>query len=352
MDKDKDKQLEFECRQAMLRHHYKSPVPEDEWDAFQRQINVNKKMSEHRRRRLRSSVYWYFAGGTFVGLLAILICIHVWNSNETSTPIIVCVASEDKNDQVTLDGMTLDDFRSLQESQVNEHILVESSKADFSQSKKHSSIDRVIKTPRNKDFKILLSDGTEVFLNAESKLVFPEYFTEKERKVYLEGEAYFSVSRNVDKPFYVITNKISTKVLGTEFNVKSYQDTPFHVTLISGSVSVNVPSVKNDIKLSPGQDISIVNNKIEIREVDINPYIQWKEGYFYYDNVTLEAILRDLGKWYNITIEIRQPGLKDFKLHFIADRNSGIEEVVYNLNELNEIFATLKDGKLIVEQKK
>jgi transmembrane sensor len=125
--------------------------------------------------------------------------------------------------------------------------------------------------PRGRNFYVLLSDGTEVWLNAESRLSYPSRFDEDERIVELEGEAYFKVASDKAHPFIVRTSRFNTRVLGTEFNVKAHQDDTPYVTLVSGSVRIKASRSGEEVSLHPGQEFSInAEDKIELKEVD--PY--------------------------------------------------------------------------------
>ena len=135
--------------------------------------------------------------------------------------------------------------------------------------------------PRGETFKLILCDGTEVWLNANSKLVYPTAFIERERTVFLEGEAYFKVTKDT-KPFIVKTDYLQTKVLGTEFNVKSYTAEDSHVTLISGKVQVRSHENARFVDLEPGKDaILLSNGQFEVKEVNSEAYTYWKDGYFF-----------------------------------------------------------------------
>ena len=210
---------------------------------------------------------------------------------------------------------------------------------------------KTISTPRGKDYELVLSDGTVVLLNADSKITFPTRFTGNKRTVKLVGEAYFKVSKNKHRPFIVETGNLYTKVLGTEFNLKAYPHSDVNVTLIKGSVAVNAEG--KEVMLKPGENAEYSENKdIEVTTVDTEGYIQWKDGYFYFDNVPLIDVVRDLGRWYNVNIEIRNNSLMSYRLHFIASRKASIKEFVDNLNEFNYLHEVHKGNKLIIDRKK
>lgn len=232
-------------------------------------------------------------------------------------------------------------------------VVVSGTKADFSKIKTTSGEPemKTISTPRGKDYELVLSDGTVVLLNADSKITFPTRFTGDKRTVKLVGEAYFKVSKNKHRPFIVETGNLYTKVLGTEFNLKAYPHSDVNVTLIKGSVAVNAEG--KEVMLKPGENAEYSEDKdIEVTTVDTEGYIQWKDGYFYFDNVPLIDVVRDLGRWYNVNIEIRNNSLMSYRLHFIASRKASIKEFVDNLNEFNYLHVVHKDNKLIIDRKK
>ncbi len=252
-------------------------------------------------------------------------------------------------------GNEEDDMEPIQPTAdiTNAGIVVNSTKADFSRVKATSGEPemKTISTPRGKDYELVLSDGTVVLLNADSKITFPTRFTGNKRTVKLVGEAYFKVSKNKHRPFIVETGNLYTKVLGTEFNLKAYPHSDVNVTLIKGSVAVNAEG--KEVMLKPGENAEYSENKdIEVTTVDTEGYIQWKDGYFYFDNVPLIDVVRDLGRWYNVNIEIRNNSLMSYRLHFIASRKASIKEFVDNLNEFNYLHVVHKDNKLIIDRKK
>ena len=252
----------------------------------------------------------------------------------------------------TLIGNKEDNLEPIKANFSEDGITVNSIKADFSKMKNSSNRSemKTISTPRGKDYEVVLSDGTVVLLNADSKITFPTRFTGENRTVKLVGEAYFKVSKNKHRPFIVKTENLSIKVLGTEFNLKAYPHSEVNVTLIKGSVAVNAQG--KEIMLKPGQNAEYNENKeIEITTVDTESYTQWKDGYFYFDNVQLIDVVRELGRWYNVNVEIRNNSLMSYRLHFIASRKSNIKEFVDNLNEFNYLHVEHKDNKLIIDKK-
>ncbi|MDO5130206.1 MAG: FecR domain-containing protein [Prevotellaceae bacterium] len=203
--------------------------------------------------------------------------------------------------------------------------------------------------PRGQTYKITLSDGSEVWMNNDCRLVYPNYFTGKERRVKVEGEAYFKVAPDAKHPFIVEANGFEAKVLGTEFNVRSYGNADTHVTLIKGKVAVRTDA-SHEAVLTPGQDAQLNDDgSLGIADVDIDSYLYWRDGYFYFDNVALENIMQDIGRWYNLNVVFANNDVRNYHLHFLADKRGGIEHVVRLLNGMGKVNVTLKDNTLTIK---
>lgn len=204
--------------------------------------------------------------------------------------------------------------------------------------------------PRGQNYKVTLADGTEVWLNTDTKFSYPSKFTGGERRVSLQGEAYFKVKRDPQHPFIVEANGVETKVLGTEFNVRSYGKGSSYVTLIKGSVEVkNRERQAHYVRLVPGQEAKLnVDGSFDMAEVDVDSYVYWKEGFFYFDNVDLESIMKDIGRWYNLNVVFQNEQVKSYKMHFLADRKDGVERVVKLLNSMGKMHVEVVNNSLVV----
>lgn len=210
----------------------------------------------------------------------------------------------------------------------------------------------VLTTPRGKDYHITLSDGTQVWMNADSKLAFPEVFTGDKRMVKLWGEAYFDVAKDAAHPFEVQNEWFVTSVLGTEFNVRAYAKEEASVVLVSGKVILQDARNESDVReLLPGQKAQWAEQGgFSVENVDVYAYSQWKEGYFYFDNVTLEEILHELGRWYNVDIVVENPKQAEAHLHYVADRHRNLDEALQTLNALKVVKAVREENKVIVKE--
>lgn len=206
----------------------------------------------------------------------------------------------------------------------------------------------ILRIPFGQMFKLVLSDGTEVYLNAGSRLIYPTRFVRKERIVTLEGEAYFKVAKDKERPFIVQAGRVRTRVLGTEFNISSYSASDVHVTLIEGGVQVDAPGHSKVIM--PGQDLCVrKDGSMSVKEVDLHSYIYWRDGYFYFDNLPLVEVLQGIGRWYNVGVEFRNIQAMDCKVHFLSDRFQGLEHTLTLLNRMEKATISLKGHTLVVD---
>ena len=207
-----------------------------------------------------------------------------------------------------------------------------------------------LSTPRGKDFRLTLADGTIVWLNAESRLEYPSRFTGSERRVRLKGEAYFQVAHNADVPFVVETECIRTRVLGTEFNLCSYAPADTHVTLIKGSVEVSSPQQTVPVRIEPGEEARLqADGSFALSAVDVDAYVYWKEGYFYFDNTPLADIMQAIGRWYNVNIVFRSRQAMTYKMHYFCERRKDIAHAVELLNMMGKVKATVEGNTVYVE---
>lgn len=160
-----------------------------------------------------------------------------------------------------------------------------------------------ITTPNGSLYKINLPDGTQVWLNAESALKYPISFVGNTRVVELTGEAYFEVAKNKQQPFIVKAKGSEVRVLGTHFNISAYKnDETIKTTLTEGSVLISKSNLQK--MLRPGQQslINDASNNIEIKEVDVEEALAWKNGYFIFNNEDIKTVMKTISRWYNIDV--------------------------------------------------
>ena len=182
---------------------------------------------------------------------------------------------------------------------------------------------QTVETTRGQKLKIDLLDGTQVILNANSTLTFPEQFTTSTREVYLEGEAYFQVARDASKPFIVHTASANTTVLGTSFNVRTSPDKITEITLVEGKVNVGSrlhTALVKDVILEPYQQAIVTsgNEAISKKKVDVQAFVDWKDNILHFENITLAEAAEQLEAWYNVDITFQNPALGNCTMNRIV----------------------------------
>jgi len=207
-----------------------------------------------------------------------------------------------------------------------------------------------VTTPRGGQYKLTLADGTNIWLNAASSLTYPSSFQKgKPRIVELSGEGFFEVTHNAQEPFIVnYGDGMEAVVLGTSFNINTYTDEKAtYTTLVKGSLSVQSPQEKKDI-LTPGQQSVFIQGKTSIIAADIEETVAWKEGWFLFNRLELQAIVRQLSRWYNIDFDITGTiGNKQFS--GIVSKSNNISEVL-KIMESTGVTFTLRNQKIYVSQ--
>lgn len=206
-----------------------------------------------------------------------------------------------------------------------------------------------IKTPRGKTFTIILSDGTKVMLNAESSLRYPTSFHGKKRIVELRGEAFFTVAKDKAHPFVVHTAQTNTIVTGTKFNLRAYEGATSHITLVEGHVSVNALNSKQSTKLEPGQDASLSSDgKLQVEQIDVERYIAWTEGFFYFEETPLSEIMSELGRWYNVNIYFNDAKIMDYHFNFWVNKNQSLQKALNMLNQMQKVDAVFNNNTIYI----
>ncbi|TWI25499.1 FecR family protein [Sphingobacterium siyangense] len=216
----------------------------------------------------------------------------------------------------------------------------------FTASKNTAAIrTNTIETPIGTEYTIILADGSKVWLNAGSVLTFPESFASNSREVKLSGEAYFEVSHDSKRPFYVRSNEQTIRVFGTHFNVSSYPNENNKTTLIAGSVQVS--QFGKSKMLKPGQAAFTSGGNLIVAEANIEEAMAWKNGFFYFESTPIKDALAAIKRWYNVDIVYKGTNEKR-ELTGKIKRNSTAQQLVETLNFL-DIKCRLQNNKIEVE---
>ena len=207
--------------------------------------------------------------------------------------------------------------------------------------------------PKGGEFQIQLADGSRVWLNSETELRYPVNFTAEKRRVFLKGEAYFEVAKNAQIPFVVTTSAgIDVKVLGTKFNVASYEnDEQVTTTLAEGSVEVG--DEKGSVRLKPEEQALFCkgDRSLRVQKVDVGMYLAWKDGKFIFEEQSLEQIMKQLQRWYEMSVFYTNEEVKQYTFSGDLKKYDDFDKIIRMLEEVSGIKISIKENCVVIGTK-
>ncbi|AWW32745.1 hypothetical protein DN752_22815 [Echinicola strongylocentroti] len=193
----------------------------------------------------------------------------------------------------------------------------------------------------------LLADGTEVWLNSESELVYSTFDYGEDRKVYLKGEGFFDVAHDPDKPFRVYSSELVTTALGTTFNISNYHSKPIRVALLSGKVEVANLSSESINSLAPGQELvhSLIDEQTTIRRTGTRNVTGWKDGVLVFENEGFKEVMDVIKRWYGVEIIVEGTPRRQWTIDIAFD-NASLERVLSRIAYIEKFQYDIK-GKTV-----
>ena len=217
-----------------------------------------------------------------------------------------------------------------------------------------SPIFNTLQIPRGGEYFLTLADGTEVWLNAETEIRYPVQFTGDKRVVYLDGEAYFTVSPDKNKPFTVVSTHASVSVLGTQFNFRAYPDErDVQTTLVSGSVIMQSEKYKQQIKLVPGEQGVLEKNSAKLMKQEVNTYLYtaWKDGRFAFRDARLEDLFNILARWYDLSVFYQSPEAKDIRFTGDLNKTDDFKSILKIIEQNERVIFTVNQRTVFIQAK-
>lgn len=315
--------FEAMCRKENLYNYSRQTKKYDKTEGWEQ---VQKRIRAARRRKIYTTLCQY-AAIFLLPLMAGVITFHL--TRETDRPEVktvvaqtVSIAPGESKAVLTLGDGTVVDLNAQSNQELEESgMQIQVNEAELAYNKpeaeevKEEIVYNRIDIPRGGEYKLRLSDGSFVHLNAMSSLRYPVHFSGETREVELTGEAFFEVSKDATKPFIVKTAGIDVRVLGTTFNMSAYPDNQFtQTTLVSGSVQMQTKEGASII-LKPSQQAELDNKSHEmvVRQVDVSLYTSWIQGKIYFKDERLETIMATLARWYDVTIVYANEKVKNMR---------------------------------------
>ena len=326
-----------------------------QWPYSERQVEQQLAMFYRYRRKKISrgiGVWWRYAA-VLVLLLGIAGVIRWQAGSREREKELVPIQMAQGNAVLVLstgERIALDDTLRSVRGEASVDIRVADQKVSY-RKENESALEQVYNTlvvPRAGEFKVELADGTNVWLNAQSELRYPVQFCGKQRVVYLKGEGYFEVASDREKPFIVKTfSDVDIKVLGTKFNVSSYENDAYvTTTLAEGSVEVVMSG--ESVRISPDEQLVFNknDNSFRLREVDASIYSAWKDGLFIFEDQRLEQIMEQLKRWYEMDVFYSGEEVKNYQFSGDLKKYDSFEKIVKMLEEVAGVKIDIK-GKCV-----
>ncbi|OKZ19202.1 MAG: hypothetical protein BHV81_06210 [Butyricimonas synergistica] len=303
--------------------------------------------------------YWGYAAAILV-LCVVGVCVWMNKQEEVGIGEIAQTVIEPGKAKALL---VLDDGREIelgnQESSKDLEasgivVISDSSRVKYSQEEvaEGKEVMNKIIVPTGGEYNLILSDGTWVYLNAESVITFPKKFVGERREVILEGEAYFHVTASKERPFIVKTRDMDVLVTGTEFNVKAYPDeSNVQTTLLQGKVAVFAGEDKKEkVEIRPNQQAEWDREgvKLQVREVDPDLFVAWKNGHFIFRQDRLEDIMRTLARWYDMEVIYLDESIKDMAFAGKLDRSEDITPILNVLRATDKLTVEVNGKRIIL----
>ena len=207
-----------------------------------------------------------------------------------------------------------------------------------------------IYVPAGQRAELMLADGTKVWLNSRSTLTFPGSFKGNIRNVKLDGEGYFAVTKNVEQPFIVETNKCNVKVLGTEFNVMAYAaDSVWETSLLEGAVEILVPGSNNSgMRLEPNMMASLKGNRLVKGRIKEDDYFLWREGLLCFNDISVRDMIEKLKLYYGVDIVVNNTRILKNRYTGKFRTKDGVEHVLKVLKLNNKFTYTKNDETNVI----
>lgn len=309
---------------------------------------------------LKSNIFKY---GAAAAILLFVFFNAVYNSNSLQVQKPAQISVENNTIQIGSNKATLtteDGTEIILEkgkSYSSKNLSSNGEKLLYNENEKYAKaiVYNYLTIPRGGEFFVKLADGTQVWLNSESKLKFPVSFIEGEtRKVELVyGEAYFEVTPSEahrGAKFQVITGIQEIEVIGTQFNVQAYKDDKIIKTsLVEGKVNVKNNSIEKNLKPGQASYLSVDSGKITVSDVDIENTIAWKKGYFMFNNESLESMTNILSRWYNVVFIFENEKKKHIRFTGVLKRSDNIQKLLNKLEKTNEAFFQIQNNQITIK---
>lgn len=320
-----------------------------------KQMNVEKELQETKRKIKQRKPFRFLPYAIAAAIVILIVAgIYIYKNNNNKAIATIAAKKQDIMPGSNIATLTLGNGQQIAlinegtDTAINSHVKLLRKDGQLvynSDTATKQLVYNTLSVPRKGEYKLVLPDGTKVWLNAESSIRYPVAFVGNERKVFVTGETYFEVMKDVAKPFRVMADDIMLEDLGTQFNVNAYKDEPyFAATLVEGLVKV-ITGLKQSF-LKPNQQVQIKDGNLKIVNRNVDDITAWRNNQFKFEGTSLDEIMRQVERWYDADVEFRD----NVTLHLNAtiERDVPVSKLLQILEETGQVHFEIKDNKIIV----
>jgi transmembrane sensor len=327
----------------------------EEARAWFKSMNVESDLEKTKKKIAagKKNRFWYYAVAGVI-ILLVISGIYIFQRRDNSPQNKFIVDTQDIQPGSNEASLLLDNGKVIRlspgaDTMISDHVKILRGEGQvvYAASATHETAYHTLQVPRKGHYKLVLPDGTKVWLNAASSIRYPVSFSETERKVYVTGETFFEVAKDKDRPFRAVSDEITVEALGTAFNINAYSNEPFFsVALSEGSVMVTNGSQENILK--PGQQARLTEKDFSISTVNIDSALGWKNNQFKFINTPIDAIMRQVERWYDADVVFQDK----LSLHLNAtiERDVPVSKLLQLLEKTEQVKFKV-DGKKIIVMK-
>lgn len=326
---------------------YKSFDKEKSWQKLQDRIGIQK--------RKQQFVWYRVAAVAIILIVAASALYYQYEYNPSNTTVAEIIPPGEFNAILKIENQETIVIRDTLSAPIISGITqiaeVKNGELQYNNTEAIEPVKMEIEVPERSEFYFKLSDGSELWMNAGSKAIFKQPFTDSERNIYVEGEAYFKISRDTARPFIVdVLGKNKIEVLGTQFNVRAYADEQhYQTTLVEGKIAWE--DGETTFYLEPNQmlNYAVEGKDATVSDVNTYQYTAWIDGRFVFENAALSEIMNTMGRWYGVGFKFNNDKLKEMRFSVDVKRYEDMQTILDMLEITQKVQFEISSKEIFVK---
>lgn len=326
---------------------YKSFDKEKSWQKLQDRIGIQK--------RKQQFVWYRVAAVAIILIVAASALYYQYEYNPSNTTVAEIIPPGEFNAILKIENQETIVIRDTLSAPIISGITqiaeVKNGELQYNNTEAIEPVKMEIEVPERSEFYFKLSDGSELWMNAGSKAIFKQPFTDSERNIYVEGEAFFKVSRDTERPFIVdVLGKNKIEVLGTQFNVRAYADEQhYQTTLVEGKIAWEDGETKFYLEPNQMLNYAVEGKDATVSDVNTYQYTAWIDGRFVFENAALSEIMNTMGRWYGVGFKFNNDKLKETRFSVDVKRYEDMQTILDMLEITQKVQFEISSKEIFVK---